>query len=762
MALLVAWLLFPLVMGTLSLGCGLLLERAAGRTIPGPLLLPSGLAFVSTVAGLATLRDETAEAAAAVVVAAAVLGLASSIAHRRRIDWWAAGCAVVAFLAFGAPVLASGEATFAGYVTLDDTSTFLALVDRAMEHGRSLEGLAPSTYEATLSVNLAHGYPMGALLPLGVGSRLVATDPAWTFQPYVAFLGALLALCLYHVAGKLTPSRPVRATVAFIAAQPALLYAFALWGGVKEVFAAAVLALTVSAVVWAHGRGWRAAIVPGAAAAALLGGLSLGGAVWLVPLAVAAAVVAARRGHPLPAIAGVATTAILGLPALIESGQFLRGGNRDSFRQAEELGNLVRPLKELQVLGVWPAGDFRFDPSEQWATYVLLSVVVAAAALGLVLAVRRRLGDLIGYAACCALGATAIVLLGSPWLDAKALAVASPACVLLALAGAAALLTGRRQVEGMLLLAAVAGGVLWSNALAYRDVSLAPRSQLGELETIGKRFAGQGPALMTEYQPYGVRHFLRDLDPEGASELRRRPVPLRDGTLLGKGEYRDLDDFSLDALFVYRTLVLRRSPAASRPPAPYRSAWSARYYEVWQQRPDAVPRVLEHLPLGDGQRTDGVPPCADVLRLAALARGQGGRLVAATPRTTLISVDIPSAMVEHEVATPASGRYGLWVGGSFRRTVEVAVDHMSATASPRIDHAGQYTPVAELDLDAGTHRLRFRLLSEAWRPGTRSAQLPSGPIVLAAAAPTSTASVAPERARSLCGRRLDWIAAVAG
>ena len=64
-------------------------------------------------------------------------------------------------------------------------------------------------------------------------------------------------------------------------------------------------------------------------------------------------------------------------------------------------------------------------------------------------------------------------------------------------------------------------------ALAYRDVNLAPRDQLAELETIGHRIAGQGPTLMTEYQPYGVRHFLRDADPEAASELRRRQVPLR-------------------------------------------------------------------------------------------------------------------------------------------------------------------------------------------------------------------------------------------
>jgi len=112
--------------------------------------------------------------------------------------------------------------------------------------------------------------------------------------------------------------------------------------------------------------------------------------------------------------------------------------------------------------------------------------------------------------------------------------------------------------------AVVAGAVLWSNVLQYHDVWLGPRDQLAELSEIGERFAGQGPALQTEYQPYGVRHFLRKLDAEGASELRVRPVALRDGRLLEKGGYANLDEFADDAVRVYRTLVLRRSPTESR------------------------------------------------------------------------------------------------------------------------------------------------------------------------------------------------------
>jgi hypothetical protein len=37
-------------------------------------------------------------------------------------------------------------------------------------------------------------------------------------------------------------------------------------------------------------------------------------------------------------------------------------------------------------------------------------------------------------------------------------------------------------VEAVVVAAAIAGGVLWSNALAYHEANLAPRDRLAELE----------------------------------------------------------------------------------------------------------------------------------------------------------------------------------------------------------------------------------------------------------------------------------------
>ncbi|HEX6785554.1 MAG TPA: hypothetical protein VF076_00035, partial [Acidimicrobiales bacterium] len=135
---------------------------------------------------------------------------------------------------------------------------------------------------------------------------------------------------------------------------------------------------------------------------------------------------------------------------------------------------------------------------------------------------------------------------------------------------------------GALVLAALVGGVAWSDGLASSEAHLAPYGQLAELESIGKTYAGDGPALMTEYQPYGVRHFLRRLDPEGASELRRRLVPLADGRVLGKGETAPIDAFAPDTVRVYRSLVLLRA-TGGLPPTPFRLVRRGTYYDVWQR-----------------------------------------------------------------------------------------------------------------------------------------------------------------------------------
>lgn len=791
MTLLIAWLVFPLVLGLLSLGCGLALEYAAGVELPWPLLLPLGFAAFSLVAQLAIIFGPTVQFATPAVVMLAVASFGLSLpGSSKRLDGWCAAAAGGVYCVFAAPIVLSGRATFAGYIKLDDTATYLAMLDRAMGHGYNVAGLTPSTYEATLNTSLAYGYPLGSLLPLGVGRVLVGENLAWLWQPYLTFLAALLAFGLYQLVAGLVRSRRLRALVAFFGAQAALIYGYALWGGVKELAVAVLIALAVSLVPsTAAGLARPRTILPlAAASAALVGVLSVGGAVWLAPLLGAAVLLAVGSAGLRTTLRGsaafVAAAGVLGIPTFVAAVTWL--SHAGAFTGGSEYANLRGKLSWLQVFGIWPNGDFRLPPKSLDVTHALVAVVAAAALLGLWLAWRRRAWELPVAAVTAAVGCAVYVGAASPWVGGKALASASPLVLTIALAGLAAHIERGRRLEGSLVAGILIAGVLWSNVLQYHAVDLAPSGTLGELASIGDRFAGQGPALMTDYQAYGVRHFLRGMDAEGASELRRHVVPLRAGGVADTGITADIDEFQLSGVLFYRTLVLRRSPLASRPPSDYQLVSSGRDYEVWQ-RSQATSSILEHLSLGGRFVSAAVPPCSEVLRLARLAAANRGVLATverplaivletngtAGPPTQLNTYgEDPLAFylrkkftMKATFSTSVGGDYGVWLGGTFRAQTDVTIDGVRVGgARGQIDWPNTYVQVGTTALGRGNHVLALEYRGSDLRPG--SAGVPEfglGPIAIGVGtADRPVTHVSPARARSLCGKSLDWVEALRG
>jgi hypothetical protein len=467
------------------------------------------------------------------------------------------------------------------------------------------------------------------------------------------------------------------------------------------------------------------------------------------------------RSIPVKAGVFVAAAVVLAVPAIVAAIDWLP--KVSSFRAETELGNLFGPLSKLQAFGVWPVGDFRVRPHDIAPTYVLIAVVVGAGLVGVWWAWRRGAWELPTYLGIVAVGSGAVVAVSSPWVSGKAIAMASPAFLAAALAGCAALLGVGRRVEAAVVAIAITGGVLWSNALAYHDVSLAPRDQLHELETIGSAVSGQGPALMTSYEPYGARHFLRNEDPEGASELRRRFDYLQNGQMLDKGESADIDRLQLDGILAYRTLVLRRGPAASRPPSVYRLVRSGRYYEVWQRPGSGGPTILEHLPLGNATQAGAVPRCADVVRLARRAQAAAGYLVTAA-RPVAIPVLTPSLTGKASARTsvPEPGRYTAWLAGDWFGSSSVAVDgHGVGARRAELNWPGLYTDLGSVELGAGEHTVDLTYDTGGLHPGSGGPPFSFGPLTLSrddARDPVQT--VSPAGARTLCGRRLDWIEAV--
>lgn len=801
MTLVVCWLAFPLLFAALALGAGLALERVTGTSLSGALLVPTGLAVMVVLATALMSAPATAPLATYVLIAVALGGVVLGRARLRRgVDGWLVGTAVLVFGAYGAPVLLSGQATFAGYTRLDDISTFLALTAHLAEHGRSLSGLPVSTYARTLTVYLGEGYPVGSLTPLGALRPLVRQDLAWLFAPYLTMLGVVLALGLWALLEPVVSDRRLRCLAVVIASQPALLYGHALEGAVKELMVACLLptavllALASRPAQTALGRA-RAALAPLVAVLALIDAYGAGAAAWLGPLVVAVLIgwaIARRRagrqagrrsGRGRPRTAVVIAGLIAGLVgvALVFPALGFQVRIPGELRSATDIGNLAHPLSALQIFGVWPTGDFRtYLGGNAALAALLIGAVAVGAVVGLRAAISARAVALIAYVGVALVAAAAVAAVGGPWVTAKAMAISSPALLTAWGMGLAHWQRAGRRWELAAALA-VAGGVLWSNVLAYHDVALAPRDHLVELAGIARRLSGQGPTLINEYEPYAARYFLRRLDAESPSELRYRAIPLLNGQQLGKDGFADLDTFQLSGVLVYRTIILRRSPSESRPPSVYRLVASGRYYDVWQRPLSPPVSILVHRGLGSVIEAAAVPSdCSEVRALSRFARRAGGQLLEASAPVAAVFATADgtypagwspggglvfprgAGTVALTVQVPGAGRYAVWVGGDFARGVDVSIDHHDVgTVRYELGFAGQQAQAGQITLTAGAHRLWLRYPGGDLRPGSGLEGLALGPVSLVPVVPSTAPSpVTPAQVPGVCSKPLDWLEVV--
>jgi hypothetical protein len=338
--------------------------------------------------------------------------------------------------------------------------------------------------------------------------------------------------------------------------------------------------------------------------------------------------------------------------------------------------------------------------------------------------------------------------------------------------------------------------VVWSNVLAYHEVNLAPRARMAQLQDIGDRIAGEGPTLIVDLSPYEAQHFLRDAAPKriaaGASYFR--PGRVNTGVLPGvpKGSVdpkvlADIDSYRLDQVLRFRTLLLPRSPAASRPPSVYKLTERTRDYQVWQRPDPSASKIVEHLSLPADLSRPGTllqpverVSCADVRRLARRA-GPNGRLAAVERRP-------PSLLPLSGFAHPASwkndplsvyptgpgtvsrvssvkraGRYDVWLNGAFRQPVKMLVDGKTVgRIGSELNLTSEYAFLGQVQLPPGLHRFELRYGGGGvLHPGSGGAPYPLGPLRLGFGTADQPVRYLPAtRAGDLCGKLLDWVEAL--
>jgi hypothetical protein len=415
-----------------------------------------------------------------------------------------------------------------------------------------------------------------------------------------------------------------------------------------------------------------------------------------------------------------ALVVLISLPTLADLRDYL-DVTGDVVTAEDEFGNLLGPLKISQVFGIWLAGDFRGPPGtgpgldQREVTYALIGLAAAAGLVGLIwLARRRALGPLL-FVGVSAIALFYVLRTGSPWADAKAMAIASPAAVLAVALGPLALEERGARIAALAVAVVLAGGVIVSNIVTYHDVSLAPRDRLAELDEVADMASENRPLLYTEFEEMG-KHFLRDAEPVGATEAFY--VPGLSPELRAGGDPRFGYPVEVSALKPaevrrFGAVVLRRGPDGDRPPAGYELDWRGRYYELWTR--------------GGG---DSQPPPQPV---AELVTADAALPPAWTPRDddpTLVQTVGPGT-VSGSLQVPRPGRYDVWLRGSFGREVAVWVDGRRADAvEGELATPGNWIRLGEIELPAGPHEVRLVREGFDLAPGNGDGPRTLGSLVL--------------------------------
>ncbi|MHB1810122.1 MAG: hypothetical protein ACYCU0_12645, partial [Solirubrobacteraceae bacterium] len=662
---------------------------------------------------------------------------------------WPLLAALAVFVSVGGAAFLTGAPTWTGYTRIVDIGFQMDFANYLAHMGRHVPSLA-SSYKVVGQKLTDSGYPGGGQATLGAIARLVGVEVPWCYQAYLAIAASVGALAIYSILGAFTRNGFLRALGALVAIEPNVLYGYALSGGIKELTTASLLMLVIALQLRRlPGEGARRAVLGSSVAvAAAAAAFSFGVLPWLGIIFVCLlAVTLARRGRRLRALQSWAllllVAAILAIPTLITGIKLLSIASAAIGGTVElGLGNLAAAVPGWSAAGVWLTGDYRYPLVETTPTHVFDVLVVVLGLAGFAFALRRRRWAL------AALGLSAPIALyywiahTGPWIQFKAFGITGTMALALAFAGAGAMWElSHRFVRALGLLAAltIAGVVLYGNAIAYHDISVAPATRYRNLAEIGRRYAGHGPALYPAFDEY-AEFFLRG---ERGSDLvnpANAEFPLAPGVPQpANGVNFALGTNEIEQSFLQRfpLLVIPRNPVTERPPSNYEMIEQTRYFQVWRRARPAS-SILDFIPLRGLPSEHTTARFCSSLQSKARSAPAGSEIAYAEPPQvvvtglnhgahppywteegpdTVLAAGAGTASVEVDI--PASGRYTVWMEGSVGRPLDVYLDgRRLGTVEYEERYPGQFVFFGSATLSAGTHTLRVVRGNGTLQPGS--------------------------------------------
>lgn len=547
--------------------------------------------------------------------------------------------------------------------------------------------------------------------------------------------------------------------VATVVGSPFLIAAYYGQGSFKELLQAGlVLAAALSLAGYGPGLG-RGRWVPFALlSAGMLSVYSVTGLPWPLLLlgawaAVAAALLASRSGwgevraavgRELPALGiGLGTLLVAILPQLPRLFDYLsqRQGINAGIPESS-LGNLYGPLSGWEAFGVWSNPDYRLPATEPLANGVATALVVALVVLGVVWALRRGRWMLPVAAAGAMLIWAVSTQTQSPYVTAKALVIASP--LLLALA-VLPLVDARRGRPA--LLAGLAGLALFvlvgaSDVRALRASPVGPAEHAAELRGL-RSYLGGGPTLFLGNDDF-VQWELAGT-PLAVLVVGGTPVNVEPDKEWAFGQALDFDSADPELLNLFEFVITTRDAAGSAPPENLKLVRTTPSYEVWRRTGPIAPRSI----LAEGQMPGAVLDCGTPAGRAVL---RGGGVAALRPQPVVApEVELgPGGTASAELPL---GRGAWFLEAPYTSPFPVAVTGpgLRATLPANRDQPGPRWPIGRISVDGrGPTVLTFSAERDPLlAPADHVAQLAS--IVATRDVPDRIVPV-----RLACGKYVDW------